>query len=94
MRGSQITYTKTDGSTATINKSYAQVIMEAAQASNISPYHLASRIVQEQGSNSTASSTGKGTYSGYVGYYNFYNINATGRGNAAVSGVCSSCNNL
>ncbi len=37
MRGSQITYTKTDGSTATINKSYAQVIMEAAQASNISP---------------------------------------------------------
>lgn len=84
MRGSQITYTKTDGSTATINKSYAQVIMEAAQASNISPYHLASRIVQEQGSNSTASSTGKGTYSGYVGYYNFYNINATGRGNAAV----------
>ena len=39
MRGSQITYTKTDGSTATINKSYAQVIMEAAQASNISPYH-------------------------------------------------------
>ena len=75
MRGSQITYTKTDGSTAT---------MEAAQASNISPYHLASRIVQEQGSNSTASSTGKGTYSGYVGYYNFYNINATGRGNAAV----------
>ena len=84
MRGSQITYTKTDGSTATINKSYAQVIMEAAQASNISPYHLASRIVQEQGSNSTASSTGKGTYSGYVGYYNFYNINATGSGNAAV----------
>ena len=64
MRGSQITYTKTDGSTATINKSYAQVIMEAAQASNISPYHLASRIVQEQGSNSTASSTGKGTYRG------------------------------
>ena len=84
MRGSKITYTKTDGSTATINKSYAQVIMEAAQASNISPYHLASRIVQEQGSNSTASSTGKGTYSGYVGYYNFYNINATGSGNAAV----------
>ena len=84
MRGSQITYTKTDGSTATINKSYAQVIIEAAQASNISPYHLASRIVQEQGSNSTASSTGKGTYSGYVGYYNFYNINATGSGNAAV----------
>ena len=58
--------------------------MEAAQASNISPYHLASRIVQEQGSNSTASSTGKGTYRGYIGYYNFYNINATGSGNAAV----------
>ena len=84
MQGSSITYTKTDGTTATINKSYAQIIIEAAKESNISPYHLASRIVQEQGTGSTASSTGKGTYSGYTGYYNFYNINATGSGSATV----------
>lgn len=75
-----ITYTKTDGSTAVINKTYAQAIMEAAQKEGISPYHLASRIVQEQGKKENASSTGSGTYPGYVGYYNFLNINASGNG--------------
>ncbi len=72
----EIEYTTTEGKTATINKSYAQVIMEAAEKAGISPYHLASRIVQEQGSG--GSSTSSGTYSGYTGYYNFLNINATG----------------
>ena len=79
MRGSQITYTKTDGSTATINKSYAQVIMEAAQASNISPYHLASRMRQEQGPGNETSLI-SGTWSGrdgaYKGLYNYFNINS------------------
>lgn len=84
MQGNTITYTTTNGTTATINKSYAQIIMEAARESNISPYHLAARIVQEQSTGNTASSTGKGTYSGYIGYYNFYNINATGKGTATV----------
>lgn len=77
-KGSTITYTKTDGSTGTINKSYAQVIMEAAKDAGISPYHLAARIKQEQGSNSNLSSTGCGTYLEYIGYYNFCNIQATG----------------
>ncbi len=76
--GDSIYYTKTDGSTGVIYKSYAQVIMEAAKEAGVSPYHLAARIKQEQGSNSTASSTGKGTISGHVGYYNFFNIKATG----------------
>ena len=48
-KGNIITYTKTDGSAGTINKSYAQVIMEAARDAGISPYHLAARIKQEQG---------------------------------------------
>lgn len=77
-KGNIITYTKTDGSAGTINKSYAQVIMEAARDAGISPYHLAARIKQEQGANSYASSTGCGTYGGYIGYYNFLNIQATG----------------
>ena len=76
--GDSIYYTKPDGSTGVIYKSYAQVIMEAAKEAGISPYHLAARIKQEQGSNNTASSTGKGTYAGHVGYYNFLNIKATG----------------
>lgn len=83
-QGSSITYRKTDGSTGTINKSYAQVIYEAARDANISAYHLAARIVQEQGNGSTPSATASGTYSGYNGYYNFCNIGATGNSSSAV----------
>ena len=74
----KITYVNTAGATVTLQKSYAQVIMEAAQEAGISPYHLAARIKQEQGAGGSASSTGAGTYGGYVGYYNFLNIKATG----------------
>lgn len=82
--GSAITYTTTDGGQSTINKSYAQVIMEAAQEARISPYHLASRVVLEQGKNSTPGSTARGTYGGYTGLYNFCNVNATGNDSAMV----------
>lgn len=82
--GDSIKYTKTDGTQGTINKSYAQVIMDASKEAGISPYHLASRIVLEQGKNSTPGSTAKGTYSGYQGYYNFCNVNASGNTTAAV----------
>lgn len=78
------TYTKTDGTQATLSKSYAQIIIEAAKEANISPYHLAARLKQEQGVGSNPGSTATGTYSGYVGYYNFMNINATGAKDAEV----------
>ena len=78
MQGDKVTYTKTDGTKVTLNKSYAQVIMDAAKEAGISPYHLASRIRQEQGAGTTPGSTATGTYSGYVGYYNFLNIKASG----------------
>ena len=84
MQGSTITYTKTDGTQGTINKSYAQVIMEAAQEANVSPYHLASRIRQEQGTGSSPSALASGTYSGYTGYYNFFNIRASGSGSTQI----------
>ena len=58
----------------------AQMIMNAAKDAGISPYHLASRIVQEQGNGQQASSTGSGTYPGYEGFYNYLNIGATGSG--------------
>ena len=80
----KITYTNTNGKKATINKSYAQVIMEAAEDAGISPYHLASRIRQEQGTGDKASATASGTYSGYTGYYNFLNVNASGSGSATI----------
>lgn len=53
---------------------YAQAYMDAAEYSKVSPYHLASRTIQEVGYNGSGSTSGK--YSGYEGYYNFYNIGA------------------
>ena len=80
----KITYTTTSGGSKTINKSYAEVIMDAAEQAGISPYHLASRIRQEQGTGSKASATATGTYSRYKGYYNFLNVNASGSGSTAI----------
>ena len=79
-----ISYTNTSGKKATIKKSYAQVIMDAAEAAGISPYHLASRIRHEQGPGKSASATATGTYSGYTGYYNFLNVNASGNGSSTI----------
>ncbi|HOZ54627.1 MAG TPA: SH3 domain-containing protein [Clostridia bacterium] len=83
MSGNSISYIDTSGNTQTINKSYAQVIMESAATSGISPYHLAARIRQEQGT-SRASSTGSGTYTGFLGYYNLLNIKASGNGTETI----------
>ena len=44
-----IKYVDVDGKEQVINKSYAQIIYEAGKKFNISPYHLAARIRQEQG---------------------------------------------
>ena len=56
------------------NYTYAEIFMEVAAATGVSPYHLASRARQEQGVSGTTLSSG--TVPGYEGYYNFYNINA------------------
>jgi len=58
------------------NKTYAQVIMEAAQTHGLSAYMLAARIKQEQGSGTSPLITGK--HPGYEGYYNYFNIKAAG----------------
>lgn len=59
---------------------YAQAFINAGQIADVSPYHLASRTVQEVGKNGSGSTSG--TYKAkdgtdYSGYYNFYNIGAT-----------------
>ena len=54
---------------------WADVIMDAATKSGVSPYVLASMILIEQGSNGSGASI-SGTNPGYEGYYNFFNINA------------------
>lgn len=52
---------------------YAEIIYEAGRTAGVSPYLLASRIIQEMGYNGE-SSLCHGTLPGYEGYYNFYNI--------------------
>ncbi|HZJ69196.1 MAG TPA: SH3 domain-containing protein [Candidatus Eisenbacteria bacterium] len=62
------TFMDTDG--------YADIFIEAAKLSQVSPYHLISRVkieVSPQGSDATS-----GTYDGLEGYYNFFNIGAYG----------------
>ncbi len=62
--------TNTSGETI----SYAQAYMDAAKISGVSPYHLASRTIQEVGTSGSGSTSG--TFPGYEGYYNYYNIMA------------------
>lgn len=77
-----ITYKK-DGKSYT--KTYADIILEAAKESNMSPYSIVTKIIQEVGSN--GSSSVSGNYSGYKGYYNFYNLGAYDTGNAIVNAL-------
>lgn len=84
----KITYVDTNGNTRTINKSYAQIFMEAGETYNVSPYALASRVRQEQGTSGTSALI-SGTYTSadgesFVGYYNYFNIGAGGNTEAEI----------
>lgn len=87
MYKNNIYYTGTNGNKQSINKTYSQVVMEAAAKYGVSPYHLASRIKQETGCDINNNTSIKGTVSGYVGLYNYYNIGATGGDNPALTGL-------
>lgn len=71
-----IKYIDTNGEEKIIEKSYAQIIFEAAKENGISPYHLASRILQEQGKGNSSLISGK--RDGFIGCYNYFNIGASG----------------
>ncbi len=55
---------------------YSQAFMQIAREVNVSPYHLASRVRQEQGAGNSPLISG--TVAGYEGYYNYFNIEASG----------------
>lgn len=74
-------YTDTDGWTAT----YAEAFIYASEQSGVSPYHLASRALQELGPEGSASVSG--TVDGYEGFYNYYNIGATSSSNPVRNGL-------
>ena len=64
---------------------YAQLIVEAAKNSGVSPYHIASRIKQEMGASGNVCAFGTST--AYPNIYNFYNIGAYDGGDAATKGL-------
>ena len=55
---------------------FARIIQATGAEKNVSPYHLASRIYQEQGAGTSPLISGN--YPGYEGYYNYFNVGATG----------------
>lgn len=55
---------------------YAHIFWAVGKEKNVSPFHLASRVRQEQGNGT--SSLISGTYPGYEGYYNYFNVAASG----------------
>lgn len=67
---------------------YPSALMLAGRTSGVSPYHLATRIIQEQGGNGQGSSI-SGTVGGYEGYYNYFNQGAykTASASAVVNGL-------
>lgn len=67
---------------------YTQAIMDAAAVSGVSPYCLASSIIQEQGKSGSSNSI-SGTVNGYKGYYNYYNWGAyaSGGNSAIINGL-------
>ena len=66
-------------------KTYPEIILEAAEASNMSPYSIVTKIIQEVGTK--GSNSVRGTYEGYTGYYNFFNLGAYDTGNAIVNAL-------
>lgn len=87
-----IAYHNKSGTLKTIDTKYSQAIMNAASASKVSPYYIASKMLQEIGKSSYsgfpksingkkyglgAGSAINGKHGTYPGIYNFYNIGAS-----------------
>ena len=62
-------------------KTFAQAMIDSANANSLSAYYIAARLKQEQSETSPLIS---GTYPGYEGYYNYFNVGATGNNNYEV----------
>ena len=79
------TITCKDSNNNMVTMSYAQIIVKAAQESNISAFYIKSKIIQEVGTTGSGSVTG--TYPGYEGYYNFFNFGAYDEGDDIANGL-------
>lgn len=72
-----------EGNIPNEGKSYAQAFYELGNKYGISPFHLAARVIQEQGTKGTSPMI-SGTYPEYQGYYNHFNVGASGKTNKEV----------
>ncbi len=77
LKGTHMEYGKTVINGETID--FAQIFMDAGKANNVSPFHLASRAIQETGTDGSNSSKEikDEQYAAFNGYYNFFNIGAS-----------------
>ena len=58
---------------------FVDSFLQAGIDKSVSPVHLATRVIQEQGSNGSVLSLGNGYKGNFIGFYNFYNIGASGK---------------
>lgn len=65
------------------NISYAETFVQAAQKSNVSAFHLASRVIQEQGTKGDSGTINMNGGDGNT-YYNHFNFGASGSGAAEI----------
>ncbi len=63
-------------------ETYAQNFVNIGRNLGVSPFHIASRVAQEQGNGTSPLISG--TYPGYEGYYNYFNIGASGNTNEEI----------
>lgn len=74
------TFMRGDHNAPGTDMTFAKIFWAIGKERNVSPFHLASRVYQEQGQGTSALISG--TYSGYDGiyrgYYNYFNVGATG----------------
>ena len=85
MGNAKITWVDKKGKTQSSSKTYAQAIYEAGKTYNINPCFLASKILNEVGSQGSESVDGANKK--YPGIYNFYNIGATDGAGAVERGL-------
>lgn len=64
------------------DKTFSHIFWEIGEKQQVSPFHLAARVYQEQGQGTSPLISG--TYPGYEKYYNYFNIGATGSTNEQV----------
>lgn len=87
--GNPITFTKT-ATGERVTMTYADIIMEAAQQSQMSPISIVIKIIQEVGSSGSGSTYGNNP--NYPNCYNFFNIGSSDTGNAVTNGLIYASN--